>query len=341
MNIAAASEPYAATEVFQISPTDVRVGERIGLFWPEKAAALGALIARDGQSDPIKVVFHHDQWLLVTGLHRLQGARGLNLKWIDAIEVKGSPAELRRLEASENLHRRDFGPLERAMFVRAIADDVEARWSQGYEGLTAQQVGQVKRWERERARAAGVVRAPDAAAMESQHSSAKLAGLYGWQEEVAHSLGFSPRNIQRSLLIHRQLIAPFERELSEALARTDLGRKQAALLDLAAIADEATRRLVIDTIVRDDAGEIGSVADAMVAAGAKARTDKPRLTGDTKWMNGAQGNLARLSVSGWKQFAPTLIEMVKPSALPALMEQIEARMLDLGDAVLGADDDTV
>lgn len=77
----------------------------------------------------------------------------------------------------------------------------------------------------------------------------------------------------------------------------------------------------------------------MVAAGAKARTDKPRLTGDTKWMNGAQGNLARLSASGWKQFAPTLIEMVKPSALPALMEQIEARMLELGDAVLGGDDD--
>ncbi|MCM3419018.1 ParB/RepB/Spo0J family partition protein [Sphingopyxis alaskensis] len=296
-------------------------------------------MARDGQTDPIKVVFHQDQWLLVTGLHRLQGARGLNLPWIDAIEVKGSTAELRRLEASENLHRRDFGPLERAMFVRAIADDAELRWAGKHEGMSPQQIGQLRRWEQERAKAPGVVHPDQAAAMESQHSAAILSGLYGWQEEVAESLGLSARSLRRSLLIHRQLIAPFESELVEALAQTELGQKQAALFDLAAIADDATRRLVIDTIVGDDAGEIRSVADAMVAAGAKARTDKPRLTGDTKWMNGAQGNLARLSASGWKQFAPTLIEMVKPSALPALMEQIEARMLELGDAVLGGDDD--
>ncbi|KTE24426.1 MULTISPECIES: ParB N-terminal domain-containing protein [unclassified Sphingopyxis] len=341
MNIAAATAPYAATEVFQINPADVRVGERIGLFWPEKAAALGALIARDGQSDPIKVIFNQlaDQWQLVTGLHRLQGARGLGLQSIDAIEVKGTAAELLRMEASENLHRRDFGPLERAMFIRALADDAEARWSGDHAGLSAQQIGQVKRWERERAKAPGVVRADQAAAMESEHSAATMSGLYGWQEEVAESLGLSARSIRRSLLIHRQLIAPFERELVDELARTDLGKKQAALFELADIVDEGTRRLVIDTIIGDDAGEIGSVADAMIAAGAKARTEKPRLTGDTKHMNGAQSALSRLSVAGWKSFAPTLVEMVKPSALPVLMAEIEARMAELGDSMIGGEEE--
>lgn len=328
-------------EIFQLNPADIRVGERIGLFWPEKAAALGALISRDGQSDPIKVVFDQPakQWQLVAGLHRLQGARGLGLTWIDAVEVKGNAAELLRMEASENMHRRDFGPLERAMFIRALADDAEARWSGDHEGLSAQQIGQLKRWERERAKAPGIVRPDQAAAMESEYSAAKFAGLYGWQEQVADSLGFSVRTIRNALLIHRQLIAPFERELVEALARTELGQKQAALFDLAGIADEGTRRLVIDTIVGDEAGEIGSVADAMVAAGAKARTDKLRVTGDTKWMNGAQGNLARLSVSGWKQFAPTLAEMVKPSALVAMRDALDARIAVLRDEALGDEDD--
>jgi ParB-like chromosome segregation protein Spo0J len=347
MNIAAATAPSVAPDVsaddqvFQINPAEVRVGERIGLFWPEKAAALGALMQRDGQDTPIRVFWNQiaGSWQLITGLHRLQGARGLGLQWIDAIEKKGSAADFLRMEASENLHRRDFGPLERAMFIRALADDAEARWSGEHEGLSAQQIGQVKRWERERAKAPGIVRADQAAAMESEYSAVTLSGLYGWQEEVAESLGLSARSIRRSLLIHRQLIAPFDRELVDLLARTELGQKQAALFELAAIVDESTRSLVIDTIVGDEAGELKSVADAMVAAGAKARVDKPRLTGDSKHMDGAQSNLSRLSASGWKSFAPTLVEMVKPSALPTLMAEIEARMMELGDGMFGGEDD--
>lgn len=327
--------------IFQVHPSEVRIGERIGMFWPEKAAAIGALMARDGQNDPIKVSWNPiaNSWQLVAGLHRLQGALGHQLPIIDAVKVTGSAADLRRIEASENVHRRDFGPLERAMFIRAVADDTVARWSDDYEGLSPQQIGQIKRWENERAKAPDVVRADDAAAMESEHSAATLAGLYGWQEEVAESLGLSARTIRNSLKIHRQLIAPFERELPEALALTDLGKKQTALLELADIPDEVTRRLVIDTIVGDDIGEIKSVADAMVSAGAKARSNKPRVTGDTKFMNNAGSNLSRLTASGWRSFAPTLAEMVKPSALIALREALDARIAELGDQVGDGGDD--
>ncbi len=320
--------------IFQVHPSEVRIGERIGMFWPDKAVAIGALMARDGQNDPIKVSWNQlaSSWQLVAGLHRLQGALGHQLPIIDAVKVTGSPADLRRIEASENVHRRDFGALERAMFIRAVADDTVARWSGEYEGLSPQQIGQIKRWENERAKAPGLIRADDAASMESEHSAATLAGLYGWQEEVAESLGLSARTIRNSLKIHRQLIAPFERELPEALALTDLGNKQSALLEIAAIVDETTRRLVIDTIVGDDIDEIKSVADAMVAAGAKARADKPRVSGDTKFMNNAGSNLSRLTVSGWRSFAPTLAEMVKPSALIALRDALDARIAELGDA---------
>ena len=337
--MATAAPSIAEVEVFQINPADVHVGARIGMFWPEEAAALGALMARDGQNDPVKVTLKDDRWQLVTGLHRLQGARGLGLQWIDAIEVKGSANDLRRIEASENVERRNLRPLERALFVRAMADLAEERWSGDHQGLSPQQIGQIKRWETWRAKAPGVVRAGDAAAFEADSSSAKLAGLYGWQEDVAESLGLSTRNLQRSLLLHRQLIAPFEPELWEALARTDLGNKQSALLEIAGIVDEDTRRLVIDTIVGDDIGEIKSVADAMVAAGAKARANKPRVTGDTKFMNNAGSNLSRLTASGWRSFAPTLAEMVKPSALIALRDALDARIAEIGDQVgVGTDD---
>lgn len=313
-------------EVFKLSPAAVVVGRRIGLFWPEKASALGALMKRDGQNDPIKVRHKGSEWLLVTGLHRLRGAIEAGLETIDAIEVEASAAELVLIEASENIHRRDFGPIERALFVRRLADLAEARWSEGHDGLTAQQIGQVKRWERERQKAPGVVRADDAIEMESEYSAATIAGLYGWQEGVAEALGLSARSIRDSLKIHRQLIAPFEPELWELLARAPLGQKRAVLMELADIVDEATRRLVIDTIVEDDIGEIKSVADAMIAAGARAPANKPRLSGDTKWMNGAQSNLQRLSAAGWRSFAPTLVEMATPSVLVELRAAIDARL---------------
>lgn len=319
------------SEIFPLDPAAVVVGPRIGLFWPEKASALGALMKRDGQNDPIKVQHKQGQWLLVTGLHRLRGAIEAGLGTIKAIEVEGSSAELALIEASENIHRRDFGPIERALFIREIAELAEERWSKGHENLTPQQIGQIKRWEREREKAPGVVRADDAAAMEAEHSAATIAGLYGWQEEVAESLGLSPRTIRDSLKIHRQLIAPFEVELWELLARSPLGKKRAALMELADIADEVARRLVIDTIVGDDMGEIKSVSDAMIAAGAKAAAGKVRLSGDTKHINGAQSALLRLSSAGWRSFAPVLAEMAKPAALRELRAAIDARLAEIGE----------
>ncbi|UNU43594.1 hypothetical protein EAO27_13350 [Sphingopyxis sp. YF1] len=327
------------SEIFPLDPAAVVVGPRIGLFWPEKASALGALMKRDGQNDPIKVQHKKGEWLLVTGLHRLRGAIEAGLDTIKAIEVEGSSAELALIEASENIHRRDFGPIERALFIREIAELAEERWSKGHENLTPQQIGQIKRWEREREKAPGVVRADDAAAMEAEYSAATIAGLYGWQEEVAESLGLSPRTIRDSLKIHRQLIAPFEAELWELLARSPLGKKRAALMELADIADEETRRLVIDTIVGDDMGEIKSVSDAMIAAGAKAAAGKVRKAGDSKWMDGAGTNLDRLSASGWRQFAPTLVEKIKPSALVTIRDAVLARIAAEGGVeAIGADD---
>lgn len=316
-------------EVFKLHPATVIVGPRIGLFWPEKAAAIGAKMQRVGQNDPIKVTHKEGQWELVTGYHRLQGAIGLALDAIDAIEVAGTADDLLDIEASENLDRRDFEPIERALFVRAAVDLAERRAEKQRGGASPHQLAIAARWNRVKNNVA--VRLDEKAAAEAEYTECISCTAYGWSEEMADSLGMSRRSLFDSLKIHRQLIAPFERELWEELARVPLGRKKKSLVEIADIADEMTRRLVIDTIVGDEAGEIKSVDDAMIAAGARAAAAKVRLSGDTKHMNGAQSNLSRLSAAGWRSFAPTLVEMAKPAALRELRAAIDARLAELGD----------
>ena len=317
------------TEVFKLHPSTVIVGPRIGLFWPEKAAAIGAKMQRSGQNDPIKVTHKKGQWELVTGYHRLQGALGLGLDAIDAIEVAGTADDLIDIEASENLDRRDFEPIERALFVRAATDLAERRAAKRRGGASPQELAIATRWNRVKDNVA--VRLDEKAAAEAEYTECISCTAYGWSEEMAESLGMSRRSLFDSLKIHRQLIAPFERELWEALARVPLGRKKKSLLELADIVDEGNRRLVIDMIVGDDAGEYRSVSDAMVAAGAKARAAKPRLDGDTKHMNNAQSNLLRLSAAGWRSFVPVIVEMAKPDALREMRAAIDVRLADIGE----------
>ncbi|MFK5126602.1 hypothetical protein, partial [Klebsiella pneumoniae] len=86
-------------------------------------------IAELGQRDPIKVRRNTKAgkpWVLVVGRHRLEGCRaeGINV-W--AIEVKGKAEDFVDLEASENLHRRDLNPIERAIFVHSLCQAARDR----------------------------------------------------------------------------------------------------------------------------------------------------------------------------------------------------------------------
>ena len=89
-----------ATVILSLSPDQISVGERLGAFWPDKAAALGKLMAQDGQNEPIKVRSTGPRaakpWALVAGHHRLEGAKLEGLVLIDAI-CSGRCGELRLL----------------------------------------------------------------------------------------------------------------------------------------------------------------------------------------------------------------------------------------------------
>lgn len=133
-----AQPPFLANaQVFSLDASEVETGTRIGFLHVDKATALGRLIAVDGQRDPIKVVKNKKgaarPWRLVTGMHRLHGCEMEGISVL-ALEVSGKPEDLADLEASENLHRRPLGPIERAKFTAALVRAAQERVARQHDG---------------------------------------------------------------------------------------------------------------------------------------------------------------------------------------------------------------
>lgn len=312
--------------VLSLSPHDVLVGERLGAFWPDKAAAIGKLMAEDGQNEPIKVRASGPRaakpWTLVAGHHRLEGAMLAGLVLIDAIEVTGDEATLRKIEASENVERGSRSPIERACFVRAIADAAEARMRGQHEGLSQQQVAIRARWDGMRAKAAGVERDDDLNDAEADHTVANFATVYGWQESTAEALGLSKRTIRDDLALHRALVAPFPNLYRALATHPRVGENASALREIAAIGDIGTRRALIEGLI--DAPDM-TLAEAKEGLGLTKPSAAP-ATGATKFMNGTTSNLARLSAGDQARIAPEIVKTMKPSALLALRTALDARI---------------
>ena len=128
--------------LFELSPLHVDETGRTGFYHEDKAVALGRLMAVDGQRDPIKVRANpgnaEQPWKLVTGMHRLMGAR-IEGMTIFAIEVFGKPEDMKDLESSENIHRRPLGPIEKAKFIAALAVAAQERIAREHGNLSQQQ----------------------------------------------------------------------------------------------------------------------------------------------------------------------------------------------------------
>lgn len=242
----------ANAELMELDPSAIEEGERIGFLHEDKAAAIGRLMAVDGQRDPIKVVANPKNpdlpWRLVTGMHRLIGARIEGIT-VYAIEVKGKPEDLADLEASENLHRRPLAPIERAKFTAALAQAARDRLARERGGLKQQQLAIRARWDRVRA---GETRAEEALTEEVEDTRCHFGTAYDWEESVGEALGMSRRSIHRDLQLYRLLIEPFP-ELVEALSKHPVVGENAAQLKLIAqVRDEKQRRKVIEALLEDN-----------------------------------------------------------------------------------------
>ena len=208
-------------------------------------------MAVDGQRDPIKVVAQAGNpdlpWRLVTGMHRLIGARieGLTV-W--AIEVHGKPEELADLEASENLHRRPLAPIERAKFVAALCEAARMRVARETGGVRQQQAAIRARW----AKVKNAETSAEAALQEEVEDTTRhLVASYGWQESAADAFGLGIRDLQRALQLHRLIVEPFPDLIAGLAAHPVVGENGAQLKAVAGIRDEALRRKVIERLLAD------------------------------------------------------------------------------------------
>jgi ParB-like chromosome segregation protein Spo0J len=324
--MASAAKIAQVENVLQIAVDDIVVGDRIGILWPDKAAALGQLIAACGQRTPINIRANGPKaakpWTLVAGWHRLEGAKLAGLRVIDAIQVYG---DFREIEAEENLHRRNLAPIERACFVRAVADAAEARLKDQHGDLTAQEIGIRKRWADVKAKAPGVERDETLNDAEADHTSANLALVYGWADATAEALGFSRRSIFRDLALHRAIVAPFP-DLYEALARHPIvGENASALREIASYA-EPSRRAIIEGLIQAPDMTLAQALEGLALKAGKA----PTPTGATKYMDNAGSNIARLTLGQQKDWAPAFTQTLKPQALHAFAAAIAARIAELG-----------
>jgi len=326
MATAANEATNVAGVILALSPGDVLVGERLGAFWPDKAAAIGRLMSEDGQNEPIKVRQSGPRakkpWTLVAGLHRLEGAKLEQLAIIDAIEVTGDEATLRKIEASENIERGSRSPLERACFVRAIADAAEARLKDQHGNLSPEQIAIRARWDGMKAKATGVERDDDLNEAEADHTSANIARVYGWADETAEGLGMSRRAMYLDLALHRAIVAPFPGLWRDLAVHPIVGENASALRDIAAIKDERTRGDLIEGLISNPELTLAQAKEGL-GLSTPAATG---ATGATKFMNNTTANLARLSAGDQAKIAPEIVNTMKPTALLALRAALEARI---------------
>lgn len=309
----------------ELSPLQVDEGTRIGFLHEDKAAALGRLMAVDGQRDPIKVVANRKgaqkPWKLVTGMHRLIGAR-IECITIWAIEVSGKPEDLADLEASENLHRRPLAPIERAKFVHALCEAATMRLARENGKISWQKAGIQKRWDRVKA---GEMRADQALQDEANDSADKMSAVYGWQESAADAFGLDARTIRRALELYRLIVEPFP-DLVEPLAQHPVvGENASQLKAIAEVQDVAKRRLIIETLLADS--EL-SADEARVQCGigsaAAGATPLPHM----KHVNAVVGNISRLTATLQKRHLPEIVAAFKT-------DDVKRQLRDLLNRELG------
>lgn len=313
--------------LFEVAPGHVDEGDRIGFLHEDKAAALGRLMAVDGQRDPIKVVANKKNpakpWRLVTGMHRLIGAR-IECIPVWAIEVSGTAEDLADLEASENLHRRPLAPIERAKFTFALVQAARARLARDHGDIKQQKLAVKARWDRVKH---GESRAESALTEEVGDTCAKIARVYGWAESTGEALGMSRRSIHNDLQLYRLIIEPFP-TLAEALSKHPVvGENGKQLRDIAQVKDEATRRRVIEALI-DDAELSADMALASCGVGHGGTAATP--VAHQKHFNAITSGWDRL---GQRERSMFLREHFVPLLTPGQKRELRDRLdEELGDA---------
>jgi hypothetical protein len=185
--------PPVAGEIILVPVAEVTIGERLRPLDAVWAEALGQVMAREGQRDPIEVCRLPGKagWHLVSGAHRVTGARAAGMELIEAREVSSSADYRRYREASENLWKRGLDPIGRAAHIAELVRLQKLR-SGVDPGKPGRSLAADARWKK-------AVRA------EAEDASVTMTVAYGFSRQVADQLGFSLSLVERDLALYRRL----------------------------------------------------------------------------------------------------------------------------------------
>jgi len=344
----------AAGEVLRLPVADIDADaiERIGFFHEAEVDALADVIASDGQNEPIVVAApapraKDRRWRLVYGRHRLAACSKLGIDVLARV-VNGTNDELLRMQTAEQLDRRDMTVLERAAFVGRRAEMLRDRAMRETGAGNDQALGgrPKKLWTdlsivSDQARAA-LEMLPQKAELtpppvpgvpkeELEADAHAVAQRYGWRAEVAGEFNLHFKRMDRLLTIYRGLIKPFRAE-AEAIAHCRIANNADGLLQLAGKTEQA-RVQALRWLAQHP--EAKTAEEALVALGlssSKGVRAADSQEGESKLLTRAASNLAGLKPSTWISWAPKLAETIKPSALVAVRDAIDARIAKIEGA---------
>lgn len=238
--------PDVVGEIILLRPDQIEVGPRLRAIDPVWAEALGGVMQAEGQRTPIEVcrLPGRDKFTLVVGAHRHEGAtrKGLYLR---AEVVTNDAAERRLREASENLHRKDLNPLDRAAHIAELVLLHRARAG----------IEETDRRDKK-------VPFSKALREEADGNMEIISMCYGWTEEIAADLGVTSRTIRNDLFLHRRL-APSIVDLLRS-ARHPALKNASQLKALAKLPTDEAQRRVVQALID---GRAKNVADAVARFG--------------------------------------------------------------------------
>jgi ParB-like chromosome segregation protein Spo0J len=314
-----------ADEVILVRVDQVEAGERLRDIDPIWSEALGNIMQRDGQRDPIDIcrLPGRTNWTLAgAGGHRLDGARRVGMEFIKAIVGTADLADRQMREVADNLQRRDLDPIDRAAFVARLVDLHKRR-----AGIDPAKDGRAAsvaaRWQR-------------AVKEEAADTNATIAVVYGWAEGVAEQVGLSRRTIENDLALYRRLAPSQIARLREARHPVATNASQLrALIKL----EHAEQEKAVNLLLLAD--NIKTVGDAV----AKMRGSNRAIDPEAKRLSTFIGTFARMGLAEKKgallQLAgqlPAGMKLVEAGSEPAPEERYRVELIDaLGAAfeVLG------
>lgn len=319
--------PTFGEALLRLAPAQIHIPTRLGLYFPDKAAALGKLMAIHGQRTPItvrastkKIAEAGQPWTLVTGMHRLNGAMLEGLDVLALERIGGTAADALDEEASENLDRREQPPLERAIFIQATCEAAKMRLAAQHGTIDQHKLGAKARWDKVRA---GEIRVDDALQAETDDAADTMSAAYGWQESVAEAFGRDKRAIRRALHLYRMLVEPFPELIQRLSDHPVVGNNAAQLKAIADVKDEKARRAVIDALLADT--EM-SADDARVQTGID-RPSGPAPMPYQKHFDAITGGWSRLNITQQRQFIPQIASMLTSDDLKRrLRDQLNAEL---------------